>query len=124
MASAGGGLRRGRPFNVGRVAGGGFGSAFRMARITSAAAVVTRRVSWNRHNWCAAVGQISASTLGYSAEPSVITWSGWIPAAARRRRKAAVVAWSTAPCTSWYPTSRSPSGAAGSTASSRASSPW
>ncbi len=64
-------------------------------------AVITRRVSWKRHSWCAAVGQISASSRGYSAEPSVMTCSGWIPAAARRRRKAAVVAWSTAPCTNW-----------------------
>ena len=70
------GLRRGRPFNVGRVTGGGWGRALRTARITSAAAVITRRVSWKRHSWCAAVGQISASSRGYSAEPSVMTCSG------------------------------------------------
>jgi hypothetical protein len=53
---------------------------------TSLTASTTRRVAWNRHNWCAAVGQISASTAGYSVESSVITSAGPMLAAFGQER--------------------------------------
>src|SRR4051794_19522621 len=49
----------------------------------------------NKHSWCLAVGQTSASTDGYRRESSVMTSSGLRPAARKRSRKALTVLWST-----------------------------